>query len=83
MELQTPTMKHFDNCYIAFFNQRKSDFENAKESYIKKFNEQDFKKEIQHFVDKGIMSIFQVKPNDKTRWFVYEVSKLSDRRNKN
>jgi hypothetical protein len=73
-------LKHFDNTYFAFFNQHDIDFKSAKENFIKEFSEEDFKKEIQPFVDKGIMSIFQVKPNDQRRWFVYEVAKLADER---
>jgi polysaccharide pyruvyl transferase WcaK-like protein len=79
-KLQIPILKHFDDCYFAFFNQHDIDFQNAKQNFIKEFSKEDFKKEIQPFVDEGIMSIFQTKPNDKTRWFVYEVSKEADQR---
>lgn len=79
MKLEIPKLKHFSDCHFAFFNQRESDFENAKENFIAEFSKEVFDKEIQPFVDKGIMSIFEAKPNDHSRWFVYEVSKLSDK----
>jgi hypothetical protein len=50
--------------------------EGAMKEFINTFGQDVWDKRIQPFMDKGIMSIFDKKPNKYTRWFVMKVQEI-------
>jgi len=57
--------------FVAVFNGHVNDAqERADEAFVKRFGELAFEYEIRPHHKNGIMSIFQVKPNEYTVWYV-------------
>src|SRR6185503_4859330 len=52
----------------------------AKRRFKKKFGAEVWKLEIQPFLNKGIMSIFEQEPNDHTLWYVDEITAIVNAR---
>jgi len=63
-----------DNMHTFFFNQSSNDAKLGKDDFVDMFSIQEFNKEIQPFINKGVMSIFNVKPNKYTLFYVKKVS---------
>ncbi len=70
----TTTTKEILSPNFAVFNLHINDAESkAKQAFVKRFAQETFDSEIQPFIDKGIMSIFNTKPTEHTRWYVEAV----------
>ena len=67
--------------YILFFNQKPESANKAKIDFINEFGKERFMKEIQPFIDKGIMSIFAAKPNKYTTYYVNRVANYQQKYN--
>jgi hypothetical protein len=67
-------MNEYLGVTVALFNCHLNNAqERAKVAFIKRFDEASWKKEIQPFIDKGLMSITE-NPNGYARWFVEAVA---------
>ncbi len=63
--------------FFSLFNCHVNDAERrAKESFIQKYDEATWKRELQPFINKGIMSIFDKPPSEFTQFFVDEVTRI-------
>lgn len=61
--------------YFAVFNQHINDAGNrAKIAFIKRFSQGEWNEHIQPFEDKGIMSMFNEKPNKYLLWYAETVA---------
>ena len=70
--------------YIAVFNVKNEEIKKARRAFNAKFGKGSYVEHISKFHERGIMSIFQESPTEKTRWYVEYVAKLvNDRLEKN
>jgi len=58
------------NCHVNRAKDR------AIASFIRKFGYDTFRKKLEPFLDKGIMSIFDEKPNKHTKFFVQRITRF-------
>jgi hypothetical protein len=65
---------------FAFFNQSQKDRKEAKAGFIRRFGPQEWERQIQPFVDSGIMGLLSQRETPEARWFVEVVSFLVNRR---
>lgn len=60
---------------FALFNCHLNDAENrANAAFVKRFGQDAFDENIQPFLNKGIMAIFNEPPNKHTKWYVETVA---------
>lgn len=52
----------------------------AKKNYIKKYDKKSWKKCVQPFINKGVMSIFDVPPTEHTLFYVQQVHKYVNKK---
>lgn len=62
-----------DSDYVVFFNQNEEARKKAKDDFIKKYDIITFNNEIQPYINKGIMSIFDEKPNKYIKYYFFSV----------
>jgi len=70
------TEKESMGAYLSVFNQHLNDAaELTRADFIEIFGQEDWDREMQPFVDKGVMSLFQEEPNPYTKFYVKTVTK--------
>jgi len=66
--------------YFAVFNGRPAERERARRIFNNKFGKGSYRKHISPYIRRGIMSIFHVKPNRHTKFFIKTYAKIVNER---
>lgn len=66
--------------YFAVFNCHKNDQKQARERVIQKHGKDAYDRDVKPLISKGVMGIFNQKPNRATRCYALAVAKRSDDR---
>lgn len=67
------TVQKLDS-YTATFNSDDEDMAKAKEKFIKTYDEKSFNENIQPYIDKGLMSIFNTEPTNEIGYYLVNLT---------
>ena len=67
------TVQKMDS-YTDTFNSNDDDMAKAKERFIKTYSEESFNKNIQPFIGKGLMSIFNTEPTNEIGYYLVNLA---------